>query len=280
MFALLALLSTSTAQTPPAPKPAAAIELPMKLRGAMPAVEVRVNGEGPFLFAIDTCASGMGRVDSSLVQKLGLEIVGQASGSDGSGKGTPMTVARIDYLELGALAFENLDLPSRDYNRGDLAHIDGILGFELFAKGVLTLDFPAKIVRFEPGATLPEADGKHVLALTPAPVATFELTVAGEKVPAHIDSGNLIGRFVLPDELVAKLTPTGEPRSVGKAHTVSGETDILAVPIRETLAIGAFEFPGEAVVHPSPGPANVGAAVLADFRVSFDQAHARVRFER
>ncbi len=32
----------------------AVVELPMLFRGPMPAVEVKVNGQGPFIFAIDT----------------------------------------------------------------------------------------------------------------------------------------------------------------------------------------------------------------------------------
>lgn len=263
------------------PSTQASFELPMGMRGAMPTVEVRVNGDGPFVFALDTCASGMGRVDSSLVRRLGLPIVAQAAGGDGSGKTSAMSVAKVEYLEVGALAFEDLELPSRDYNRPDLAHVDGILGFGLFARGVLTLDFPRKIVRIEPAAALPGTDGQRVLALVPGPVAAFEITIGGRPVLAHIDSGNLVGRFVLPSELVSRLTATGPGRAVGKARTVSGETEILEVPIRETITIGAFEFPNETVVHPSPGPtANVGAALLAGFRVSFDQTNGRVRFER
>jgi hypothetical protein len=270
----------------PAPLPQAeagggALELAMKMRGAMPAVEVMVNGEGPFLFGLDTCASGMGRVDSALVARLGLPIVGQAAGSDGSGKTTAMQVAKVEYLDLGGLGFEHLELAARDYNQGGLPHIDGILGYGLFARGVLTLDFPGKRVRYDPAAALPEADGEQVLALAGGPVAALEIMVGGKKVLAHLDSGNLAGRFVLPAALVAELTPAGEPRSVGKARTVSGETDIQQVPIRETIAIGAHQFPGETVTYPSPGPtANVGASLLAGFRVSLDQANQRIRLER
>ncbi len=277
LLVLVAALA-APAQTDPG---AGAFELDMKMRGAMPAVEVRVNGEGPFLFAIDTGAAGKGRVDASLVRKLGLEVVGEARGGDGSGKSSPMTIARVEYLELGPLVFESLDLPSRDYNTGGLAHIDGILGFELFAEGVLTLDFPAKKVRYARGAKLPEPDEKQVLALVEGPVAMLELTIGGKKVRAHLDSGNLVGRFVLPSELVATLTIVGEPRAVGKAHTVSGETDLLQAAIRETIAIGQFEFANESVTYPSPGPeVNVGASLLGGFRVSFDQPSRRVRFER
>ncbi len=280
LLALIPSLVPTTRCLQDEPRPAA-IELPMQMRGAMPAVEVRVNGEGPFLFAIDTCAGGMGRADSALVRQLGLPTLGQAAGGDGSGRSTAMQVVRLEYLEVGALPFEELDLPARDYNRPDLPRIHGILGFELFSKGVLTLDFPAKTVRYEPGAALPEPDGKEVLALVPGPVAALEIVVGDKKVLAHLDSGNLVGRFVFPSALVAELTLAGESRSVGKARTVTGEHDILQVTIREPITIGALVFPDESITHPSPGPTvNVGARWMADFRVSIDQPNGRVRFER
>jgi Aspartyl protease len=71
---LIALLSQIIAS--PQKKPS--VELPMKSRGLMPAVEVVVNGRGPFLFAIDTGAGGRLRVDSSLVARLGLKVTGEA----------------------------------------------------------------------------------------------------------------------------------------------------------------------------------------------------------
>lgn len=61
------------------------VEVPMKYRGSMPAVEVFVNGKGPFLFAIDTGGQGQARADVSLVGTLGLKKVDEVLAGDGSG---------------------------------------------------------------------------------------------------------------------------------------------------------------------------------------------------
>ena len=53
------------------------IEIPMRIEGGMFAIELTVNGKGPFLFAIDTGAEGGPRLDSSLMEKLGLKSSGQ-----------------------------------------------------------------------------------------------------------------------------------------------------------------------------------------------------------
>ena len=38
-------------------------------------VQARVNGQGPFRFAVDTGASGLARADAKLVQALGLSLL-------------------------------------------------------------------------------------------------------------------------------------------------------------------------------------------------------------
>jgi hypothetical protein len=60
------------------------IDVPMLFRGPEPAVEVMVNGRGPFLFAIDTGATDDARIDSSLIEKLGLRVSGTDMVGDGS----------------------------------------------------------------------------------------------------------------------------------------------------------------------------------------------------
>src|SRR5215217_9547950 len=69
----LSLFSTHSQQAQTAGVKSAVVDVPMLFRGPMPAVEVTVNGQGPFLFAIDTGGGGQARVDSSLVEKLKLK---------------------------------------------------------------------------------------------------------------------------------------------------------------------------------------------------------------
>ena len=52
-------------------------------------LEATVQGKGPYLFLLDTGAAGHGRIDRSLVDELGIEIVGEIEASDGSGRAAP-----------------------------------------------------------------------------------------------------------------------------------------------------------------------------------------------
>src|SRR5476649_2067466 len=137
-----------TQNAPPIkPSASAAADLPMLFRGPEPAVEVMVNGQGPFLFAIDTGATDEARVDSSLVARLWLHVSGTSTHSDGSNQKTKLGIVRLESLSVGGLEFRNVKAATRDYNHPNLPHIDGLLAFDLFHDYLLTLDYPARRVR-------------------------------------------------------------------------------------------------------------------------------------
>ncbi|GEM_PF-917777 len=258
-----------------------AVETAMVMKDPMPAVEVMINGKGPFLFAIDTGASGAGRIDSSLVEKLSLPQTGEIQGSDGSGaNATSMKLIQVDSLSVGGLELRNLQMPSRNYNTSPrLPHIDGILGFDLFADYLLTLDYAAKRVRIEKGQ-LAEANGSDILNYENR-VPTVELHVGESKVKAHIDTGNAIGAFVVPQSLVEKLSFSSEPVVVGKARTLSSEIEIKQGRLKGVIRLGRFQFPEPVVTYPAISQnANIGSNALQNFALTFDQKNHRVRLAR
>jgi predicted aspartyl protease len=259
-----------------------ATELPMKFRGLMPAVEVMVNGQGPFLFAIDTGAQGTLRVDSSLVEKLALKKSGEARASDGSGQNArTLDTVGVDSVKVGGFEFTGLTALTRNYNTSpNVPHIDGILGFGLFSDYLLTLDYPGKRVRIEKGE-LPASNGKDILPFDDSRgIATVDLDVGGQKIKAHIDSGNMMGGFMLPTELVEKSPLLGDPVVVGRAKTVTSDIEIKQVRLKDTIRLGSFEFPEPTVVFPSLSEANIGGRILSEFALTFDQKHKRVKLKR
>jgi aspartyl protease len=259
------------------------IEIPLRLDGDMPVIEVMVNGKGPFLFAIDTGAEGGPRLDSSLVEKLGLKPSGQIREGDPSGRNPRMAeTVKLDSIEVGGLRFTGVDATSRNYkNSPRPLAADGIIGLGLFPDYLLTLDFPGKVVRISRGE-LPKADGLEILDYkNEHGVPLIELNVGSTKINAHLDSGNMIGAFVLPTSFVEKLTPTSKPIVVGKARSASGEMEIKQVQINEMVRLGRHEFPDATITFPALSDiGNVGAKILSQFVVTFDQQHQRVRLTR
>lgn len=259
-------------------------ELPMKFRGPSPAVEVMVNGQGPFLFALDTGAQGQGRIDSSLVEKLGLKPNGQIGGSDSSGQNVrAMNTYELDSIKIGDITFEKVSAASRNYN--DLPgapRIDGILGFNLFADYILTLDYPGKKIRLEKGA-LPASNGTNILDFENSRgVPVIDLQIGNQKIKADIDSGNMVGAFMLPTTIVEKAATASEPMVVGRARTVSNDVEIKQVRLKDNIRLGSFEFTEPTVTFPGPAAnaGNIGSKTLSQFVIAFDQKNKRVKFER
>lgn len=258
------------------------IEVPMKFRGVMPAVEVFVNGEGPFLFAIDTGGQGQARADSSLVEKLKLKKIDEVLAGDGSGRNTQtLDIVGFDTLKIGDLEFKDVRALTRDYNRSPrVPKIDGILGFNLFEDYLLTLDYTNKKVIIENGA-LPESNGKDILDFADdSDIPSIYLNVGGQKIKAHIDTGNMVGGFVLPTELIEKIPHVGKPSVVGQARTISNTIEIKQVQLKDTIKFGEFEFSEPRVIFPALRDANVGSPLWQEFSLTFDQKNRRVRLKR
>jgi Aspartyl protease len=278
--------SVIVAQDPPkrtSTLKASSIEVPMRFRGLQPALEVFVNGEGPFLFAIDTGGAGEARLDSALAKKLNLKAVSKVQASAGPGTKTQsFDQVRLDSLTFGGVEFQNITAMVRDYNRpgSPLPHIDGILGFGLFADYLLTLDYPAKQVRVEKGA-LPKPDNELIFAYeAPRGVPMVELAGPQGAMKAIFDTGSM-GGFLMSKRLAEKLPLGAERKVVGKGKTVSGEFTIEQAPLEGELQLGSHRFP-----HPKIDFAEffenaiVGNRVFADFRLTFDQINQRVRLTR
>jgi len=259
------------------------VEVPMLFRDGMPVVEVMVNGRGPFLFGIDTGGQGDARADESLVKTLGLKKIGEAQAGDSSGKNAvTLDFVGIDSINIGGFEFRQLEALVRGYhNRGGI-RIDGILGFELFKNHLLTLDYPAKKVRIEEGK-LPTANGKDILNFeNPHGIPVVELGIGKQQIKAHIDSGNSTGGFILPTETVENLSLAAQPVVVGRAQTVSNTFEIKSVTLKDKISFGGFEYDSPTIIYPGPSPteANIGATVLRDYALTFDQKNKRVKLDK
>ena len=213
------------------------------------------------------------------MRRLGLQVVGQAAGGDGTGGARrAMDVVRLDSLTLGTLVVEGVEVASRDYNTGGLPPIDGILCLDLFRGMIVTLDYPARRVRIERGA-LPEPDGVTVLAAEPGRRnLVVPLTVGGTTVPAAIDTGNTVG-LLLPAAAVQGLAQVGRPVPAGKVRTVSGEYDVMRVELAEPVRLGGVALGRTVLFHDGLQVGKRRLEELATLRVAIDVSQGRVRLE-
>jgi predicted aspartyl protease len=287
LLALATILSWAIWQVPQLHSADAArqlpVEVPMRAGDGPPTVEVMINGQGPFVFGFDTGAQANPRIDASLVEKLNLKATGQVQATDPSRRNVqPSETYKLDSISIGSLRLTDVTVASRNYqNSPRPLKIDGILGLNLFADYLVTLDFPAKKLRFEKGE-LPKSDGAEVLDYkNEAGIAEVELSVGDKKIKAHLDTGNAIGSFVFPTAFAEKLNFAGEPRVVGRARSATGDMEIKQVQLKDVIKLGRYEFTDALIVFPTLGDiGNIGVKVLGQFVITFDQHNQRVRLKR
>lgn len=284
-FALVLLVAWAgnlTAQT------SMAAVAPMQMRGMMPVVEVKLKGQGPYAFMIDTGAGLQADIDTSVAEKLRLRISGTAINGDPSGENDREVVtASIDSISIGGgraggvVEFRNVTAVVRPQRiTKDYPNVDGILGFALFSDYLLTLDYPAMQIRLARGA-LPAANGADILNFEiENRVPVIELLIGKIRVPAHVDSGNFVAGFILPEEIVEQLQLLSSPVTVGGARSVSNRIELKQAQLKETIRIGSFDFSQPTITFPALSDTNIGFKVLRDFRLTFDQKNQRVKFER
>ena len=120
------------------------VTVPMKLHGEHLVVGVSINGKGPYDFILDSGAAAT-IMDKGFAQELGLEGEG---GMHAIGVGGAEEIEKLDIKELavGEFKIDELELYSMDMTLiaemlGMKDTFKGIVGYDLFARAVMKLDY-------------------------------------------------------------------------------------------------------------------------------------------
>lgn len=171
-----------------------AVVIPFSVVDGRIYVQANVNGKGPFRFAVDTGASGVGRLDSSLLSSLGLQSSGRAATSDGVATAEVDTTP-VESLSVGPIERKGLNLITRDYRKhvsGEAA-FDGILGREFFADGLLVIDYGTRRISFSKSKGLSRSD----MGVLPYERAfRVPITIGDKSFEANLDSGANVAMVV------------------------------------------------------------------------------------
>ncbi|MCP3735489.1 aspartyl protease family protein [Sphingomonas sp. RP10(2022)] len=231
-------------------------------------VEVKVDGKGPFPFAVDTGAGGMGRADASLVADLGLALTGSGQTSDGVATADVRTV-RLSSVEIGGFVRRDLEVATRDYS-GKLtreAAFAGILGREFFADGLLVIDYPAQRLTFSRGALAPGQEG--VLAYERP--FRVPVTIGGVATEGNLDTGANV-TFVLPKPLFDRVGAGAAIREAGAGKLTNTIVRTGSATVAGPFRIGAETLADvEVRVSDRYPELLVGAHALQHFRLLIDQ---------
>jgi len=231
-------------------------------------VQARVNGRGPFRFAVDTGASGLGRADKSLVSALGLKVHGTSTTSDGVQSATVHTV-QLDSLELGGLSRRGIEVIRRDYGSRmkPEAAFQGILGRDFFADGLLVLDYPGKMLSFSTVLSLP-ASGNKVLKYERA--FRVPVFIGKNRLEGNLDTGANVS-MVMPQTMYSKVA-SAPLQDAGQGTLTNTRIDTKRGILDQPVTIGPSRLTGVEVRVSERFPELlVGAHILQRYTILIDQ---------
>ena len=222
---------------------------------------VRINGQGPFDFVVDTGANRT-VVTRELAEALQLPPQGEAPVHGIAGV-EPSATALIDELVVGSVVSRRLRAPT--LSRARLG-CDGLLGVDVMRNRRVRLDFVRRSLTIDPSraasggpsafdlrrtgsGALPQPTSREVTA--PAryrfgQLIIIDADVAGRPVTAFLDSGSqstvanlALRRLVLGDAADPKLR-----RYVTPLYSVTGQTAQGEVAVLPPLRVGGLTLRG------------------------------------
>ena len=259
------------------------IQIPLQFVGGRPAVKVRLNGKGPYLFTLDSGCNTI-TVSRTVIQQAALPVFGDSSAfTNAAGQSVPTRSHRLNLMELGGARLQGVAV-SHLVSLDDDSDTDGILGLSYFADYRVRLDFPGQMLtirkqrlgRSGAGADLP-MKMKHGLPYVPLQIGNQDLLFL-------VDTGGFV-ELMIPTSAATNLPCCPErydsffkPAGRGGYYFQEGRTRLL-----ENVQIGSHTIVRPYVSWPTAGPGwgfILGNKILRHFAVEFDFPAGRVRFLR
>ncbi len=272
------------------------VERPATVVNNLVVLEVRVNDGQPVSFILDTGAS-TSVVDTAAAARAGLKTgaAGQATTGGGAVEAAEIAGAR---LSIGPLVWNPLPLVAIDLSglRAGLGHpIDGILGYDVFARHVVEIDYRAHAVRFHPAEawTRPsDVDEVPLRLVEQIPLIDVRLrgSGAGERTARlELDTGQT-GALTLTQEYVERerLIAAKHPKQAITAGAILAGRVPAYVTRLDAIAIGGVQLGRPVATIAAAEVAGVdgetvgllGGEVLRRFDVFVDYSRSRVLLRR
>ena len=250
-------------------------------------VDVRVNGEGPFRFLVD---SGADRsvVGAGLARRLGLEVAGRALVQSMAGA-TEVETVRVAVLEVGPSLSAGLRLPALPEA---FIGADGLLGIDALAESRILLDYEKRQVTVQDSRSQPARSADEIVVTArrrKGQLILTEVRVGEQRLYAVIDSGSemTIGNLALAQRLFGRRRMS--LRTI-ELVAVTGEKLVADLAVVPALRVGSFTIQNLAMAFVDAAPFRLfgladqpalllGADALQSFRrVALDFGNRRVRF--
>jgi predicted aspartyl protease len=268
-----------------------AVTVPFRLLNNHVYVQATVNGKGPYTFIVDT--GGHTLISPRAAREAGLSVLGQAATS-GAGEKTETTgFAHYDEIALGDVRLtDQTGFVTNVYDKAiEGVPVDGMLGFELFARFAVRIDYAARTLtlwdfaRFDPkdaGTPVPFVFYDHlpdVRGLVDDMPARFDIDT-GSRVELDLTSP-FAARMKLRDRYrpgISTITGWGVG-GASRSYVVRIPSVTLGTVKVDNVVAGLSEAKAGSISDPNY-EANLGSGLLKRFVATFDYAHETLYLKR
>ncbi len=255
-------------------------------------IPVRINKKGPYLFLLDSGAAAT-ILNRSLAKDLDLEIT-EGMQALGVGGTEVFGACQIDSLDIDGFSIQNLKIYSGALDSLSAAlgvDIQGILGYDLFARAVIKLDIRASLMTLiEPTNFKYSGEGSVLKGEITGGLMHIEATLDEQWTGTfRVDTGaagaiHLHSPFVNRNGLVEAYAPHIEMNTMGAGGTTptfftrANKFDLGGYRFdRPIVTLQTSETGGALAMRDSIG--TIGNDVWSRFTVYFDYPRKRVILE-
>lgn len=269
------------------------VELPFQLAANLILVDVSINGGKTLPFVLDT--GGVNLVTPETALQLGLEAQGAFWGFGGGESTVEMQVAAVASLEFGNICLSDqvmwvFPFPEPKEALG-LAEFGGLLGYEVFRRFVVRVDYQSRILTFIlPDRFSYEGSGTIVPLRYHHNVPEVEGSLDGAVGKFDFDTGNT-GTLILNTPFVERnqLIHKYQAVSVDTKEGAGGGAVSFLIAQSQRLRLGDVEIldlPIALSLQRSGALSNryaaglVGAEIFRQFVMIFDYSRQQIIFEK
>lgn len=244
--------------------------------GAAPTIKVRIDGQGPFTFVVDTGAEGDGWIKPELAARLKLAVVGKVPPDGPDDPEQDLRLFAAGRLQLGTMTFAAPRFGEMLQMGPKAQAFDGIIGSALFERLKVAFDYRNRqLLVMEAPLT-----GGQVVAFDRG-MPIVPLQIGERRVEAHLDTGNIAGPLFVDDAVAQALPLAGPAVAKGTVRTHYGEQSILEAPLAAPVRFGGTTLPVTTVRWPPAiGLTNLGSRGLEGMLVQIDARTKRIAIQQ
>jgi len=291
-------LSLAAAQAPA--NQARVASIPIEIAGEnYVLIQARINESQPLTFELDSGAGSGLVLYYKAAEALKFESQGKGKGRGAGGATFETSLIKGVSLNLSGVLMNNQtvvvfppDRPPSNLGR----NVDGVIGYSLFSRYVVEIDYLSRIVNLYEPATYQYTGGGEIIPITvqsKVPFARVQIPLMGRK-PLDgkfiVDLGAARFALILNTPVVAANNLLAVPQKTitePGAQGVGGEVKLIVGRL-PSLQLGHFTFQNP-VIHfaqdrkgalaSSDYNGLLGGEVLRRFKMIFDYAHKRLILE-